>query len=72
MQGTSNLCHSSSPQGQGDAKQETLATRIDSLLFPAGERRIATEDSALFQSVMSEFWSFEEEVRLHCIGKHLL
>ena len=64
MQAISNWWHSSSPQGQSDPKQETLTTRIDSLLFPAGERRIATEDSSLFQLVMSEFFYFEEEVRL--------
>jgi hypothetical protein len=62
MQAISNWWRSSS---QGQKQSETLATRIDALLFPPGERRIATEDSALFQLVMSEFFDFEEEVRLH-------
>ena len=47
---------------QGSSKQVTMATRIEALLFPAGEQKIATEDSAIFAFVMSEFFHYEEEV----------
>ena len=53
---------SSGNSAQRGSNQGNMATRIEELLFVAGEHRFATEDSTLFTMVMSELFQFEEEV----------